>query len=249
MIPLDVSILSAFLVFCRIGSCIMMMPGLSGYRLPVRVRLLLAVAVSLAILPLMYDDLVNFIRNANSAQLLLSIGTEMATGAIIGTLARIFYLMLQMMLVAIAQFIGLSSPMGLPEDGEVLPSLATLMILAATTMMFLTDQHYEMLRGLIASYRQIPVGVGFGGRGALIQASDQLSAALMIAMRLASPFLIYSLIINFAVGLINKLVPQIPVYFISAPFILLGGLILLYGLSDQMLTAFSAAFNLFLRTG
>lgn len=227
----------------------MMMPGLSGYRLPVRVRLLMAVAVSLALLPLLYDDMVAFIRAATGPQLLLAIVCEMATGGIIGMMARIFYLMLQMMLVAIAGFIGLSSAMGLPEDGEVLPSIATLMILAATTMMFITDQHYEMLRGLLASYKQIPIGIGFGGRGALIQAADQLSAALMLAMRLASPFLVYSLIINFAVGLINKLVPQIPVYFIATPFILLGGLILLYGLSDQLLTAFSAAFNLFLKLG
>ncbi|MNU03307.1 flagellar biosynthesis protein FliR [compost metagenome] len=33
---------------------------------------------------------------------------------------------------------------------------------------------------------------------------------------------------NFAIGLINKLAPQIPVYFISTPYLLVGGLFLVY---------------------
>jgi len=33
---------------------------------------------------------------------------------------------------------------------------------------------------------------------------------------------------NVAIGLINKLAPQIPVFFISTPFLLAGGLFLLY---------------------
>ncbi|WP_029005602.1 flagellar biosynthesis protein FliR [Azorhizobium doebereinerae] len=249
MIPLNVTVLSAFLVFCRIGGCVMLMPGLSGHRLPVRIRLFVAVGVSLAILPLLFADMADFIQSASGPQLLGAIPSEIATGAIIGLLARFFFLMLQTMLVASAQFIGLSSMMGLPEEDEALPPIATLLALTATTMMFISDQHYEMLRGLVASYRQIPIGVGFGGRGALMQAVDQLSAALMLSLRLASPFLVYSLIINFAIGLLNKLTPQIPVFFISAPFTLAGGLLLLYAMSDQLLVAFISAFGAFLKLG
>lgn len=249
MIPLNVAVLSAFLVFCRIGGCMMLMPGFSGQRLPVRIRLFLTVGISLAILPLLLPDMAAFIQKANAAELLLAIVTELATGGIIGFLARIFFLMLQTMLVAASQFIGLSMVMGLPEDGEAMPPIATMLALTATTLMFITDQHYELLRGMIASYRQIPIGVGFGNRGALMQVTDLLSAATMLSMRLASPFLVYSLIINFAIGLINKMTPQIPVFFIATPFIMAGGLLLLYALSGQLLTAFVAAFGVFLRLG
>ena len=249
MIPLNVSVLSAFLVFCRIGGCVMLMPGISGHRLPVRVRLFVGVAISLAVLPLLFADTADFIQNASHAKLALAIPSELVTGAIIGLLSRVFFLALQTMLVATAQFIGVSSIVGPPEDDEALPPVAVLLALTATTMMFITDQHYELLRGLIASYRQIPLGVGFGGRGALMQMADQMSAALMLALRLASPFMVYSLIINFAVGLINKLTPQIPVFFIATPFITAGGLLLLYAISDQLLTAFVMAFGAFLKAG
>ncbi|WP_341992250.1 flagellar biosynthesis protein FliR [Azorhizobium sp. AG788] len=249
MIPLNVTVISAFLVFCRIGGCVMLMPGISGHRLPVRVRLFVAVAISLGVLPLLFDDTVAFIQNASTATLALAIPSELITGGIIGLLSRVFFLALQTMLVATAQFIGVSSVVGPPEDDEVLPPIAVLLALSAVTMMFISDQHYELLRGLILSYRQIPLGVGFGGRGALMQMADQMSAALMLALRLASPFLVYSLIINFAVGLINKLTPQIPVFFIATPFITAGGMLLLYAISDQLLTAFVMAFGTFLKAG
>ena len=45
----------------------------------------------------------------------------------------------------------------------------------------------------------------------------------MLALRIASPFIIYSVIVNLAIGLTNKLTPTIPVYFISLPFVLFGG--------------------------
>ncbi|MGU3496919.1 flagellar biosynthetic protein FliR [Xanthobacteraceae bacterium A53D] len=249
MIPLHAVVLCAFLVFCRVGACMMLLPGFSGHRLPVRMRLFVAIAISLALLPILFPDVAAYVQKASQPQLLLAIPIELATGGIIGLLTRLFFLMLQTMLVALAQFIGMAMVIPSPGEDEQMPTVATMLALAAVTMVFITDLHYEMLRGIVGSYRQIPVGLGFGARGALSQVTDQLSAALMLALRLASPFLIYSLIINFAVGLINKMTPQIPVFFIATPFVMAGGLLLLYAMSDQLLLAFVNAFGVFLRLG
>ena len=62
----------------------------------------------------------------------------------------------------------------------------------------------------------------------LITLTDTLRASTDLMLRLASPFLIYGLMFNVGIGLINKLAPQIPVFFISTPFLLAGGLFLLY---------------------
>jgi len=72
----------------------------------------------------------------------------------------------------------------------------------------------------------------------LTQLVNRLSEAFVLTLRIISPFIVYSVIVNFAVGLINKLTPSIPVYFISVPFILFGGLLLLYLTSDELLTQF-----------
>jgi flagellar biosynthetic protein FliR len=45
-----------------------------------------------------------------------------------------------------------------------------------------------------------------------------------------------------SIGFINKLAPQIPVYFISTPYLLMGGLFMLYLSLAAMISQFSDAF-------
>ena len=62
-------------------------------------------------------------------------------------------------------------------------------------------------------------------------------------LRLSSPFLIYGMIFNVSIGFINKLAPQIPVYFISTPYLLLGGLFLIYFSIAAMVSQFAQSFD------
>ena len=89
------------------------------------------------------------------------------------------------------------------------------------------------LKGLIARpvrtlLTTLAIVLGVAMISGALTLTDTLRASTMIMLRLASPFLIYGLMFNVAVGLVNKLAPQIPVYFISTPFLLMGGLFLLY---------------------
>lgn len=83
----------------------------------------------------------------------------------------------------------------------------------------------------------------------LIQVADRLSEAFLIALRLSGPFVVYGIILNLAIGITNKLTPQIPVYFISLPFILAGGLLLLYFTAGDMLDQFILSFSRWLEIG
>ena len=79
--------------------------------------------------------------------------------------------------------------------------------------------------------------------------SHCLTAAFLVALRLASPFVLYAVAANFAVGLINRLTPQIPVSFIAGPFLTAGGLLLLYASIEPLLSAFLMAFGQWLKGG
>ena len=61
-------------------------------------------------------------------------------------------------------------------------------------------------------------------------------------LRLSSPFLLYSMMFNVSIGFINKLAPQIPVYFISTPYLLLGGLFLFYFSVAALVSQFGQSF-------
>jgi len=71
--------------------------------------------------------------------------------------------------------------------------------------------------GLVDSYTTIPPGPTFGARVALVDIADQAERAFLVALRIGSPFIVYSIIVNFALGVANKLTPQIPVFFIGVP--------------------------------
>jgi flagellar biosynthetic protein FliR len=128
------------------------------------------------------------------------------------------------------------------DDGEHVPALVPIVTLSATVLFFLTDQHWELLRGLISSYRIWRPAVGITSDNGVAQLVDHLSQGFTLALRIASPFVIYSIIVNLAIGLANKLTPSIPVYFISLPFVLLGGLVLLYLTCREIVLQFSIAF-------
>ena len=51
------------------------------------------------------------------------------------------------------------------------------------------------------------------------------------------------MLFNLAIGFINKLAPIVPVYFISAPYLVLGGMILFYLGVASMLSLFADAFG------
>lgn len=242
--------LAVFLIFCRIGGCLMMMPGFSSVRIPVQVRLFLALAVTLALAPLLVGRFQADLENQQPITTLWWIVAETLTGLLIGLLGRIFFLALQTMLTAIAMAIGFSSIPGTPvEDTEPMSPLGSLIMMVATALIFLADLQWEVLRGLIASYSRLPPGQGFGSQTALIQIVDQATAAFLLALRISSPFIIYSVVVNLAVGIANKLTPTIPVYFLATPFILSGGLLILYFLFNEFMLLFMAGFVTWLTQG
>jgi flagellar biosynthesis protein FliR len=122
-------------------------------------------------------------------------------------------------------------------------------MMAATVLVFSMDLHWELVRGLVASYDRIPAGMALGTGPMLAGLVDRLTVAFTMALRITSPFIIYSVMVNLALGLANKLTPQIPVFFIATPFILFGGFLLLMVLGNDMLGQFMLEYAHWLRRG
>lgn len=244
------TILVVFVLFCRIGGCLMLMPGFSSSRVPVQVRLFIAVSVTLALTPLLLPTVNSAVPNLEPITVMRLIVSETLIGGLIGLIGRLFYMALQFMASAAAQLAGFNPVGGVPlEDTESLPPLATFITLTATVLLFVTDQHWEVLRALLASYSVLPVSEPMAADLGLARLADAFSSTFILALQISSPFIVYALIINLMVGIANKMVPQIPVYFISMPFVLAGGLLLLYFTIGEALRLFIAGFIGWLATG
>lgn len=244
------AVLCAFVVFSRIGACLLLMPGFSSPRIPVQARLLIAVALSLALTPLLLDTLVPLVSHAEPATLLHLMLSETLIGALIGLLGRVFFIALETVAVAVAMSVGLSGNLGAPiNEDEPLPALSTLLVLAGTALLFITNQHIEIIKALAASYTAMPVPDGFPMQFALVKLTDAAIATFKLALRIGSPFLIFSVLANLAVGLASRLVPGVQLFFIATPFVLFGGLYMLYLIAPTLLDVFTTAFNKFLVLG
>lgn len=233
------NVLATFIVFCRIGACLMLVPGYSSTNIPPQIRLFIALVTTFALTPILVSILKPLVDDAPPLTLALLIGTELLVGSVIGLGGRVFFLALQTMITVMASAIGLSNIPGTPVgETDPTPAAVPLIMASVTTLFFLTDQHWQVLRGLMNSYDVWQPGEKLSGEIALNQLTSRLTDAFVLTLRITSPFIVYSVIVNFSVGLLNKLTPAIPVYFISVPFVLLGGLLLLYLISDEFLTQF-----------
>jgi len=244
------TVLLTFLIFCRIGGCLMIMPGFGSSRVPAQVRVFLAVAVTLALAPILIPVVEGDLSKATVPTIGQLIASESLTGVLIGIMARIFFLALQFMGTAIGMLIGFPGNADPPVDeSEPAPAVATLLTLTATVLMFTAGLHIEVMRALASSYSVLKVTDLFDPRFALAKVTDAAADSFFLIVQLTSPFLVYSLILNFLFGILNKLTPVIPVYFISAPFLLAGGLLLLYFTFSEALTLFISGFQSFLANG
>jgi flagellar biosynthetic protein FliR len=235
-------IIAAFLAFCRVGGCFMLMPGLSSARVPLQVRLFVAIAASGALLIHLWDRIAPFVTREPTVLLVL-IASESLIGALIGLIARLYVLALQFIASAVATLIGFNGPGGAGiEEAEPQAALGSIISFSALMLLFVFDFHHEIIKALVMSYEVAPISAMFNPQSALVDMTDTVSESFMVMIRLGSPFIAYAILVNIGVGLVNKLVPQIPVYFISLPFVITGGLILLYFAVPTLLSLFADGF-------
>ncbi len=242
-------VLSAFLVFCRVGGCLMLIPAIGSARVPVQVRLMFCLGASVAVSAAL-GEFEEFRKGAPSlASLAGLVLAETGKGLFIGIMARFFFASLQFLAEAAANSIGLSTMESSAEDGEMLPPLASLIAITASALFVITDQHLEVLKALVQSYDVMTFGTNLDQRVEMVNIVGTLASATLLSLQVCSPFLAFAVTINFVFGILNKLAPQIPVFFVSTPFIVGGGLMLLYFLTDEIFALFMAQFADWLATG
>lgn len=236
------TVLALFLVFCRIGTCVMILPGFSSARLSPQIRLFAALTLSLAVLPILWNTVYPKVSSSTDTYVAL-IFSELMTGLMYGLMARLYTLGLQFLGTVISMMIGFSSPGGpdiLEDSSET--TVTSLISFCSLMMLFILDFHHYVFHALIDSYSIVPFGGHLEVRATLISITDTLEATTMIMLRLASPFILYAIMFQVSIGFINKMAPQVPVYFISTPYLLMGGLFMLYLSIAEIVTQFSDAF-------
>lgn len=246
----DSHLLAVFLLFCRIGGCMLLGPGFSSPRVPVHIRLFIALVLTAAISPILTEEMAELVRATAQSQIALLIIRETVIGAAIGLMARFFILALQFSATAVSNFIGLAGIPGIPlEEGDTGSPLATLVSTAAIALFFTLGLHLELIKAVIESYRVLKPGANLPISALTSSMLTVLSETWLLALRLAAPFLLYAVTVNFALGLGNRFAQQVSMYHATTGMVILGGFLLLYLIWMDWSLAFAAAYESWLVTG
>jgi flagellar biosynthetic protein FliR len=226
------------LVLCRCGAAVMLMPGLGEDDPPATLRVALALTLAALLTPVEAHALPAM--PGGVAPLTGMLAAELLIGGVLGWLARLWSLALSMAAQVIALMIGLSSVL-VPDAvlGAQASPIGKLFGMAAPVVILSSGLYALPLMALGGSYTVFPAGVLVPPGDLAEVALRDVTGSFALALRLASPFILVSIVWQVAQGLLSRLVPQLQIYFAALPAQVLGGLLLLALLAQPMLRAWT----------
>ena len=211
------------LVFVRIGSAMMLLPGFGESYISPRIRLLLALTVAVVVQPAL-PPVIPALPESAVALFLLILG-EAFVGLFIGTVARVLMAALSIGGMMIATVTGLANALTndptAAQQGSIAGSfLSTLALL----IIIILDLHHLLLRGVVESYTLFVPGESLLVGDISLMVTRVVAKAFLLGFQIASPFIAVGLIFNLGLGLLSRLMPQMQVFFIAIPLQILIGL-------------------------
>lgn len=219
---LTTQIFVLFLVFCRIGSAILVMPGIGETMVSTRIRLTFAIALTILTGPVVARSLPPMPGDLGGLALLM--GGEIAIGLFIGGMMRLIIGALDVAGTVIGIQTGLASasilnPL-LSEQGS-LPSL--LLSGLGVLLIFETDMIGLMIRSVVDSYSLFHAGALPPIGDFTETVTRTLSHSFRLGLQLAAPFIILVTLMMIGFGLVARLQPQMQVFFVALPLQMLLG--------------------------
>ena len=232
------------LVMARIGAAMMLLPGLGEAEPPMMLRVGLTLGITALLLPGIAPSIPP-VPEA-SAQAAFMVCAEVITGLWLGWLARLLVLALPIAGQFIAYMLGVANVLQPDSElGSQATPIARLFDVIAPLAILVTGLYALPLAALAGSYGLIPPGTHAARRRHGRDRGACGRDSFTLAVRLASPFLLVSIVWHVAIGLLARLVPRLQVYFVAMPAQILGGIVLLGVLATALLTAWEGA----VRTG
>lgn len=222
-------------VFCRWLMASLLLPGFSINVVNSQVRILFSLSLCVCVTPFLVAQ--NLIpQNILSISFLLQ---ECLIGLFLGTISRLIIQMLEVAGAIISHQSALTNVFvsnAAEEEQSSLPGV--FLSLCLVTLIFVNDLHHLLLQGILDSYHYFPPG------GALF--IDDMSQTVLqtiiqgftVAVQISSPFIVLGILFYITMGLLNRLMPQLQIFFISQPFEIFLSLLIFISALPNILAVF-----------
>lgn len=221
----------------RISAMFVSVPLFSIRAVPARVRLILSVAITLVIMPLLPP--------LPTVEMFSYTGFMMAlTQVMIGLTSGFILQMVFAAVVFAGQGIALSMGLGFsmmvdPQNGQQVPVIAQFYTVTTTLIFISLDGHLLLIQMLLDSFKTLPIGIdGIDKAGiwSIIAWSSRMFAGGLL---LAMPVIASLLLVNIIFGVAARAAPQLQIFSVGFPVTLMLGLLLVWKSIPDVLDQFS----------
>lgn len=214
-----------FYPFVRIAGLFMVMPLFGTRMVPQRIRLLLALVVTLAITPILPPfPHVEALSLHSFLIILQQLLIGITLGFVIELVTQVFVLAGQ--LIAMQTGLGIATTVD-PSQGASVVVISQWLLFMVTLVFLSLNGHLVMIEIIVDSFRTFPVGLeGFRAEhfGLIIMWSGWMFAAALVV---AIPIMTALLIVNLAFGVMARAAPQLNIFALGFPVTMIVGLLML----------------------
>ena len=211
--------------FVRIAAWMYFDPLMGNRAAPNSVRLAAALAMTVAIAPILATDHQISLMSADGLLVLLQ---QIAIGAALGFSLRIVFAAIEMA----GQFMGLQMGLSMatlydPINGAQTPVIAQFLVLASALVLFAMNGHHVVIGALAQSFTDIPVGASLSAAG-FLGVVKWAGIIFSTGVHIALPVTAALLATNLSIGMMTRAAPQLNIFAVGFPLTLGVGFLVLY---------------------
>jgi flagellar biosynthetic protein FliR len=219
-------IAGVLLLATRIAALLLLTPVLYAVPVPPLARLLITLGLS-CVIALPFAEQMS-VPPRDTGELLRAALQEAAIGATLGlgVLMAFAGFALAGRLADIQVGFGVAQVFD-PLTRTRLPILSSILGLFAVVFFFAVNGHHALLRGIAFSVERMPVGGGWSPAGAAEPLTRQAAVLFGLGFALAGPIVLSLLLLEFALGVISRNLPQMNMLVLGIPVKIVCGLLAL----------------------
>jgi flagellar biosynthetic protein FliR len=211
------------LIFLRVGAVVMLIPAISEAVVPPRIRLGLALTLSLCLVPVAGPTLPPM--PATVGEMGGQVFKELFIGLMLGGLMQLLKAALDIAgeVVSIQTTLSFAQTAN-PTEAQPGASLASFLGILGIALIFATNLDHLFIGAIARSYALFPPTKPVMVNDAALMAVKTVAEAFALGVQLSAPVIVFSVVFNIATGLIGRLMPQFQIFFAATPLSVLLGL-------------------------
>lgn len=211
--------------FMRIGAMMLAMPVIGTRLVPVRIKIIITMVISVMVLPLLPE--LPEVEALSLDGLFISL-QQILIGLAMGFTVQLVFgaLMIAGASMAMGMGLGFASMID-PTNGVNVPVISQFFIIIGTLIFLILGGHLMMIQLVVSSFQSLPIAPEGVGRDAFWSIVEWGSQMFIGAVWIALPALISMLVITLSMGVMTRAAPQLNIFSVGFPVTMFMGFIIL----------------------